>query len=85
MSKLECIIYNSPRSKISVRVETSSHLVSPITTRSKNGSNFTLPTLSIAKQLQEFQLNLNKFNHSKTRKTSQNFSLVKESLLNPRK
>ena len=62
--------FNTP--KIPVRVNTSSCLASPIKTRSKRGANFTPLTLSTAKTLQESQLNLLKFNHSKTRATSQN-------------
>ena len=69
MSNLDCNIscFNTPRSKIPVRVNTSSCLVLPIKTRSKNGPL----TLSTAKKLQESKLNLLKFNHSKTRTTSQ--------------
>ena len=67
MSNLDCNIacFNTPRSKTPVRVNTSSCLASPIKKRSKSGSNLTPLTLSTAK------INLLKFNHSKTRKTSQ--------------
>ena len=73
MSNLDCNIscLNTPRSKIPVRVNTSSCLASPSKTRSKSGPNFTLLTLSTANKLQGSKLNLLKFNHSKTRTTSQ--------------
>ena len=62
--------FNTPRSKIPVRVDTSSCLASPIKTRSKSGPNFTPLTLSTAKKLQGSKLNLLKFNNSKTRTAS---------------
>ena len=62
--------FNTPRSKIPVRVDTSSCLASPIKTRSKSGPSFTPLTLSIAKKLQGSKLNLLKFNNSKTRTAS---------------
>ena len=70
MSKLNCTIscfINTPTGKIPVRVNTSSCLASPIKTRSKSWPNFPPFTLSTAKKLQEPDLILPKFNHSKTR------------------
>ena len=69
--------YNTPRSKIPVRVNTSSCLASPVKTRSKSGPNFTPLTQNTAKKLQESKLNLLKFNHIKTRTTSQTSSYEK--------
>ena len=63
--------FNTPTRKIPVRVITSSFLASPIKTGSKGGPNFTPLTPSTAKKLLEFKLDLLKFNHSKTRTTSQ--------------
>ena len=73
MSNLDCNIscLNTPKGKIPVRVNTSGCLASPIKTRSKSMPNFEPLTLSTAKKLQESKLNLLKFNHSKTRTTSQ--------------
>ena len=62
--------FNTPRSKIPVRVDTSSCLALSIKTRSKSGPNFTPLTLSTAKKLQGSKLNLLKFNNSKTRTAS---------------
>ena len=73
MSSLDCDIsgFNTPRTKVPMRVNTFSCLASPIKTRSKSGPNFTPFTLSTTKKLQQSKLNLLKFNHSKTRTTSQ--------------
>ena len=64
-------LHGTPRSEIPVRVNTSNCLASPIKIRSKSWSNFTSLSLSTAKKLEESKLNLVKFNHSKTRTTSQ--------------
>ena len=58
MSNLDCNIsyFNTPRDRITVRVNIFSSLASPIKTRSKSGPNFTPLTLSTAKKLQESKL-----------------------------
>ena len=64
MSNLNCNIscFNTPRSKIPVRVNTFSCLASPIKRRSKGGPNFTPLTLNTA---------TTPLTHSTTRTTSQ--------------
>ena len=85
MSNLDCNIsyFKTPRNRIPVRVNITSSLASPIKTRSKSGPNFTPITLSNAKKLQESKLTLLKFNHSKTRTTSQTCSCEKNLSTSP--
>ena len=85
MSNLDCNIsyFNTRRDRITVRVNIFSSLASPIKTRSKSGPNFTPLTLSTAKKLQESKLTLLKFNHSKTRTTSQTCSCEKNLSTSP--
>ena len=72
MSNLDCNIsfFNTLGSKIPLGINSSNCLAPSVKTRSKTGPNFTPVTLSVAKKLQESQLNLLKFNYSQNRTTS---------------